>query len=244
MRCWIPVLALAAVVGAPARAGWNGLSPSFTRVYEGEIDKHPVRLTLTKKGQRLTGSYVYTKVGKPLSLHGSINGEGVFQLDEFDPAGKKTGSFKAEFDGPSRLDGEWTKVGGEKGLFFFAYEAFRKPTDATGPFTGRWETPDQNHPEGFSLELYQRGNKIEGFYQAITRNATRLDTDSVIEGVVMGRTARVKWTSGYSGVQGKAILRLERGDRVRWEIPNPPNGEYWAPRETTLKRDPQSRIAR
>jgi hypothetical protein len=235
---------VAAVLGVPAKAGWNKLTPSFTRVYEGEIGKSPVRLTLTKKGQRLTGSYIYTRVGKPLRLHGKIDGDGVFQLDEFDAGGKNTGSFKAEFDGPTRLDGTWRKPGEEEGVFFFAYEAFRKPSDATGPFTGHWGSPNAAGPQGFSLELYQRGSRIEGFYHAITRNATRLDTDSVVEGTVAGRTARVRWTSGYSGVKGSAVLRLERGNRLRWQIPNPPSGEYWAPRDTTLKRDRGTAISR
>ena len=40
------------------------------------------------------------------------------------------------------------------------------------------------------------------------------------------------------------VIRLERGDRVRWQIPNPPDGEYWAPRDTTLRRDPKTRVFR
>lgn len=77
MRHWSAVLLVAGLSLAtlPAYGGWNRLAPGFTRVYEGEIDaKHPVRLTLTKRGQQFRGTYLYARVGKPLQLQGTIDG--------------------------------------------------------------------------------------------------------------------------------------------------------------------------
>lgn len=237
MRTWLVGIAVAGGLATAAAAGWTKLPARFTRAYEGEIDgKLPVRLTLTKNGRRLTGSYVYTRIGRPLKLRGTINGEGVFTLDEFDAAGRKTGGFRGEFDGPTRLEGDWLGPDGGGEKHFFAYESFQKPTDAGGPFTGSWSLGGPEEGPGFTVELYQRGSRLEGLYHAITRNATRLDTDSAIVGTVRGNTATVRWTSGYSGVQGTAVLRLA-GRRLHWRIPRPPQGEYWAPLKATLKRN-------
>lgn len=156
-------------------------------------------------------------------------------MDEFDPSGKKTGQFRGEFQGPTRLEGNWTAPGSERMLHFYAYEVVRKPTDATGPFTGSWTLGGPQEGPGFSLDLYQRGSRLEGLYHAITRNASRLDTDSPIFGTVKDGVARVEWTSGYSGVRGSAVLRLT-GKRLTWTIQGNPQGEYWAPQKATLQR--------
>jgi hypothetical protein len=236
MRIGLAGMAAVGVLATGAAAGWTKLPPRFTRAYEGEIDgKLPVRLVLTKNGQQLTGTYLYKRIGKPLKLQGTINGEGEFTLDEFDPSGRKTGGFKGEFDSPTRLGGSWSGPGGGEPKHFFAYEGFSAPTDARGPFTGSWGNGGPEEGPGFSLDLYQRGSRLEGLYHAITRNATRLDTDSLVEGTVRGNTATVRWTSGYSGVQGTAVLRLT-GNQLSWRIPKPPTGEYWAPDRATLKK--------
>jgi hypothetical protein len=222
-------------VGQGARG--VGLPSRFNRAYEGQIaGKLPVRLTLTKNGQQVTGSYVYTRVGKPLKLQGTIDGEGKFKLDEFDPGGQKTGGFEGTFTGPTRMEGSWSGPKTKEPLHFFAYEGFSKPTDATGPFTGSWGLGGPEEGPGFTLDLYQRGNKLEGLYHAITRNASRLDTDSPVEGTVKGNRADVRWTSGYSGVKGAAVLTLN-GRTLSWRIPHPPSGEYWAPEKATLHRN-------
>jgi hypothetical protein len=237
MRTGLAGIALAGVLAQGAAAGWTKLPSSFTRAYEGEIDgKLPVRLVLTKKGQQVTGSYVYTWVGKPLKLQGTINGEGAFTLEEFDPAGKKTGSFQGEFEAPTRLGGSWSGPNSAEPKHFYAYESFTQPTDANGPFTGSWSAGGPKEGPGFTLDLYQRGKRLEGLYHAITRNASRLDTDSLVEGTVKGNTATVRWTSGYSGVRGTAVLRLA-GTRLSWSIPKPPTGEYWAPLKARLRKN-------
>jgi hypothetical protein len=238
MRSWIIGLLAAGVLAQGAGAGWTRLPARLNRTYEGQVDgKLPVRLTLAKNGQQLTGAYVYTKVGKPLKLQGTVNGEGEFTLDEFDAAGQKTGGFKGEFTGPTRMEGSWSGPKTKEPLHFFAYEGFTKPTDATGPFTGSWSMGGPEVGPGFTLDLYQRGSHMEGLYHAITRNASRLDTDSPVEGTASGATATVRWTSGYSGVKGTALLRLS-GRTLSWRIPHPPTGEYWAPDKATLHRNP------
>ena len=237
-RLHLTLTTAAALTVAPVAAEWTRLPVGFTRVYEGEIERLPVRLTLTKKGQQLKGSYVYTRVGKPLQLQGTIDGTGAFTLDEFDGAGVRTGGFSGEFQGPTRLEGGWSKPGAERNIHFWAYEALRKPTDATGPFSGHYTLGGPQEGPGFSLDLFQRGPRIEGLYHAITRNASRLDTDSVVVGSVRGEVATVRWTSGYSGVQGTATLRRQ-GNRLVWTIIKPPPGEYWAPRKATLTRSPR-----
>jgi hypothetical protein len=222
-----PVLALILIALLAKERGY--LPGTFTRVYRGTINELPVRMTLTRKQDRLTGSYEYVRVGKPLAIQGSLNAEEGFTLDEFDDAGKKTGSFNGDFRTPNRMEGSWSKPGSEKELYFFAEEAVA-PDGLQG--TWGWDAKGAT----FSIELVRRGgNRIEGCYDALTRNAARVDASSPIVGTVRGNVATVRFTSAYSATDGEARITLKE-KTLHWKMTREPTGECWAPREATLKR--------
>lgn len=90
----------------------------------GASGKLAIQMRLRREGDKLTGSYFYETVGKDLSLRGTIDAAGNFQLQEFDAAGAQTGLFKGKWGGPTcedcadTLTGKWTRPDGSRPLEF------------------------------------------------------------------------------------------------------------------------------
>ena len=107
--------------------GVSGGKGSGGRIFRGQIEGSRVQMTLVREGDQLSGGYYYQKVGKELSLKGSINGQGDFTLQEFDSGGSQTGEFKGKWSEPSTLptaslEGTWAKPNSKETLFFYATE--------------------------------------------------------------------------------------------------------------------------
>jgi hypothetical protein len=210
--------------------GMAPLAASFTRRYTGELDyKHKVRLTLTRNRNRLTGRYAYTRVGKPLVLQGSLTGP-EFKLEEFDN-GRRSGRFEGTYLTPTVLSGIWHSEDGKRMMDARLEEI---PPKEKRPFTGSWSW--ENQGAQFSLDLIQRGNTVEGSYNATTTNARRVDADSAVSGTVRGNVANVRWISGYGNNHGTSrITRV--GNSLRWQVLTDGVGGYYAPQRATLHRD-------
>ncbi len=96
----------------------------------------PVEMTLTRDGDRLTGTYFYPKVGKNINLAGAIDKDGNVELKESDDSGKDTGVFKGKWkpatDSPdptlSEIEGKWSRPDGSKET---AFQVFQQPITFT-----------------------------------------------------------------------------------------------------------------
>jgi len=96
----------------------------------------PVEMTITRDGDRLTGTYFYPKVGKNINLAGTIDKAGNVELKESDESGKDTGVFKGKWkpatDSPdttlSEIEGKWSKPDGSKETTF---QVFQQPVAFT-----------------------------------------------------------------------------------------------------------------
>lgn len=90
----------------------------------GASGKLAIQMRLRREGDKLAGSYFYETVGKDLSLRGTIDAVGNFNLQEFDAAGAQTGLFKGQWKGPDcedctdSLAGKWTRPDGSRALEF------------------------------------------------------------------------------------------------------------------------------
>ncbi len=81
-----------------------------------------IEMALLKDGERVTGTYMYPKVGKDITLTGTIDKDGNVTLTESDETGKQTGIFKGKwqpaFDSPDpnikEIEGKWSKPDGSK----------------------------------------------------------------------------------------------------------------------------------
>jgi Protein of unknown function (DUF3298) len=121
-------LTLCALVFAASAAGAQRRATAAREgvvVFRGKLgEKLTVQMRLRREGETLTGSYFYEDVGKDLSLRGTIDGAGSFELQEFDAAGARTGLFKGNWSGPKcedcvdSLSGRWTRPDGTRPLAF------------------------------------------------------------------------------------------------------------------------------
>ncbi len=106
-------------------------------------------------------------------------------------------------------------------------------------FQGSWV--DKTEGElSFSLDLQQEGTTLTGYHCGMTKDASRIDCslegeDFTIVGTIKGNTAKVKFTSAYSGQIGMAKITHD-GEHLFWEITAFPNGTYYLPDRATLTK--------
>ena len=92
---------------------------SETKVFAGTIgESNDLQMKLVHTGTDLSGTYSYLKIGKPITLKGTIDKEGNVELAEFDASGAQTGVFKGRWDASDqsavRIEGNWSKPNGAK----------------------------------------------------------------------------------------------------------------------------------
>jgi hypothetical protein len=98
-----------------------------TRFFKGSIGTAlGLQMKLMREADKLTGSYVYQKVGKKIDVRGIVDQAGNVTLEEFDPAGRQTGIFKGVWkldeDGAVEIAGDWTRPDGEKKTKFSLHQ--------------------------------------------------------------------------------------------------------------------------
>lgn len=114
--------ASASASAAPAASARTGVVAFRGTI--GASGKLAIQVRLRREGDKLSGSYFYETVGKDLSLRGTVDAAGNFQLQEFDAAGAQTGLFKGQWKGPEcedcgeTLTGKWTRPDGTRALEF------------------------------------------------------------------------------------------------------------------------------
>jgi hypothetical protein len=117
MKRIIIIFILSAAAGAITIGQETGSTPFMN--LSGFIDKRlEIQMVLYREDSALSGSYVYTKFGSPLSLKGTIDSGQNIILTEFDKNGKRTGMFKGTLTGEGKLEGNWSDPDGSKTMPF------------------------------------------------------------------------------------------------------------------------------
>ena len=117
--------------------GGNTPAPR-TKYFKGSIgSSFDLQMKLVRADPQLTGSYFYQRVGTRINLRGTIDPDGKFVLDEFDPAGKQTGAFKGMWtvdaqDGTAQLAGFWSKPGQKDTDKSIAFSVHEEPITLSG----------------------------------------------------------------------------------------------------------------
>lgn len=117
--------------------GGNTSAPQ-TRYFKGSIGSSlDLQMKLVRADPQLTGSYFYQRVGTRINLRGTIDPDGKFVLEEFDPAGKQTGAFKGMWtvdaqDGAVQLAGFWYKPGQKDSDKSTAFSVHEEPITLSG----------------------------------------------------------------------------------------------------------------
>jgi Protein of unknown function (DUF3298) len=110
-----PVAQEAAPLGGTAQAGTKYF-------FRGTIANLSIEMQLLRDGEHLAGTYFYPKVGKNITLTGTVDKDNNVTLNEADESGKQTGIFKGKWqtavDSPDpsiyEIEGKWSKPDGSK----------------------------------------------------------------------------------------------------------------------------------
>ena len=109
-----------------------------TKYFKGSIGSSlDLQMKLVRADPQLTGSYFYQRVGTRINLRGTIDPDGKFVLEEFDPEGKQTGVFKGMWtvdaqDGTAQLAGFWSKPNQKQGEKSAAFSVHEEPISLSG----------------------------------------------------------------------------------------------------------------
>jgi hypothetical protein len=100
---------------------------SETRIFAGSIgNSNDLQMKLVRSGDDLAGSYSYVKIGKLITLKGTIDKDGNITLSEYDAGGASTGMFKGKWDASDqaavKIAGTWSKPNGDKQTKFSVTE--------------------------------------------------------------------------------------------------------------------------
>ena len=106
-----------------------------------------VQMDLTIRGDSVSGSYYYEKVGKLLNLSGSISQDGRITIDEVDENDKKTGTFKGQFArSQEKFEGTWSSTD-QKTHFPFRLSKVAEYVSLTKNKEGCWSTESADKQE-------------------------------------------------------------------------------------------------
>jgi hypothetical protein len=117
----------------------GGTTPAQqTKYFKGSIGSSlDLQMKLVRADPQLSGSYFYQRVGTRINLRGTIDPDGKFVLEEFDPAGKQTGVFKGMWtvdaqDGTAQLAGFWSRPGQKETDKSTAFSVHEEPISFSG----------------------------------------------------------------------------------------------------------------
>jgi hypothetical protein len=94
----------------------SGVPEGETSFYHGTLNQTlEVELTLTRKGNTITGSYEYAAHQQALRLQGVLLSDGSIKISEFATGGASGGQFSLDnLLGQGHLDGKWTSADGKR----------------------------------------------------------------------------------------------------------------------------------
>ena len=116
----------------------GGITPSETKYFKGSIGSSlDLQMKLVRTAGELSGSYFYQRIGTRITLRGTVEPDGKFVLEEFDPNGKQTGVFRGVWtidaqDGMAQLSGFWAKPNQKEGEKTAAFSVHEEPISLSG----------------------------------------------------------------------------------------------------------------
>jgi len=128
----------------------GGTAPTGEKFYfRGWIANLSIEMTLVRDATNLSGTYFYPRVGKSISLKGSIDTGGKLELRETDETGKDTGVFKGQWKsnevGLAAIEGKWSRPDGSKETDF---ELTQQPIEFTAMVRVVPKVIRENNKEG------------------------------------------------------------------------------------------------
>jgi hypothetical protein len=147
-------------VAAPA-APTTG-SADFNKSYTGLIGgKYMISMNLNKTGATLSGSYFYHGKNASLSLSGSIQDDGTFELSEFTADGLMSGKFTGTIMG-SEISGAWMRPDGTKSMTLSLSEQPQNQSSAASPGEPELEDWTGTYYDEYNVTLEVQGPDANG----------------------------------------------------------------------------------
>jgi hypothetical protein len=169
-------------------------------------------MTLSREGNKLSGSYFYAKSGSAnkLSLRGEIDAQGNFTLQEFDSSGKQTGQFKGTWkDDPNQsgvsLEGEWRKPGAKENQWFSASEQMASLTNGA-----------QIVNRQINESVKAKRLDLSAEYPELTGITNAAGFNQIVKSRVTGELADFK--KQMSGISAEDLKMLPQGVNMYMEI--------------------------
>jgi hypothetical protein len=144
-----------------------------------------IEMTLTRDGDRLTGTYFYPKVGKNINLAGTVDKDGNVELKESDEGGKDTGVFKGKWkpaaDSPdpalNEIDGKWSRPDGTKET---AFQVSQQPIAFTAAVRVSPKViKEANKPKHYTIDAEYPQIEGDARFDNFNREARNLVTKDV-----------------------------------------------------------------
>jgi len=144
-----------------------------------------IEMTLTRDGDRLTGTYFYPKVGKNINLAGTVDKDGNVELKETDEGGKDTGVFKGKWkpaaDSPdpalNEIDGKWSRPDGTKET---AFQVSQQPIAFTAAVRVSPKViKEANKPKHYTIDAEYPQIEGDARFDNFNREARNLVTKDV-----------------------------------------------------------------
>lgn len=154
------------------------------KVFRGGIAGKNIQMTLTRSGDKLSGTYFYQKIGKDLQLSGTIDADGNFKLEETAPNGAKTGTFSGQWKESENqngvtLEGEWKGAKAKETWGFYAEEQIIN-------FSGDQKLVDKTFAETNKQKLFEITAvypELTGVEPSVAANFNKLAKDTVMRRV-------------------------------------------------------------
>lgn len=155
-------------------------------LFRGNIANLSIEMSLVRDGERLTGTYFYPRIGKNITLTGTVTGGGDVEMTEADESGNQTGIFKGKWqpekDGPdtslAEIEGKWSKPDGSKATDFIVTQQpinFTTPAVKVFPKTIRDNSKEKRYSIEAEYPEVQGDSRFDGF----NREARNLVTKDV-----------------------------------------------------------------
>lgn len=125
-----------------------------TKIFRGYLSGTPIQMSLVRDGNKLSGTYFYTRIGKNLNLAGTIDASGNFKLKETDAGGKTTGEFSGKWtedknSNGASIEGEWRKPNSKNTIGFIADEQIIEFTNGAKLISKNFA--ENNKPKRFTI---------------------------------------------------------------------------------------------
>jgi len=147
-------------VAAPAAPATG--SADFNKSYTGLIGgKYMISMNLNKTGATLSGSYFYHGKNASLSLSGSIQDDGTFELSEFTADGLMSGKFTGTIMG-SEISGAWMRPDGTKSMTLTLSEQPQNQSSAASPGEPELEDWTGTYYDEYNVTLEVQGPDANG----------------------------------------------------------------------------------